>query len=361
MLKSKYRMRAYKRSLYLDGLIYESDTTCYEELHMDRFTFKKLCDIVQVTGRLQATRYITIDGQVAMFIHILAHHLKNRTNKNHFLRSGETVSRYFNRVLKVVMQLQRELLKAPEPVKENSMNSKWKWFKNCLGVLDGTYLEVIVRESDKSRYRNRKGDIATNILGLLFVFLSFMFSFYFYKVDMEFDPSNGRRQGKGGKDRATGNKFEAPGDIIEDLDKEKDGKSDNNTETMNGLDDNQPPTSKRTDGESSKHIQRKRRKSIDGQMLGLRDIAEMMGNHLKESREQMSNMINVIATPDQQNMDNRQKLNEELRKISSLSLREWCKAGSLLVHDKDILDHFFTVKYYGKEVFVRDMLKNQKK
>ncbi|KAG8380517.1 hypothetical protein BUALT_Bualt06G0023900 [Buddleja alternifolia] len=33
-------------------------------------------------------------------------------------------------------------------------------------ALDGTYIEVIVRESDKPRYRNRKGDIATNVLGV---------------------------------------------------------------------------------------------------------------------------------------------------------------------------------------------------
>ncbi|KAG8380534.1 hypothetical protein BUALT_Bualt06G0025600 [Buddleja alternifolia] len=137
--------------------------------------------------------------------------------------------------------------------------------------------------------------------------------------------------------------------------------NDSNTETMDDLDDNKPPTSKRTNGESSKQRPRKREKSIDGLMSGLSNIAEMMGNHLKESREQMSNIINVIAAPEQQNMDNRQKLNEELRKISTLSLSERYKVGSLLVHDKDLLDYFFTVEDYGKEVFVRDLLQDQGK
>ncbi|KAG8383538.1 hypothetical protein BUALT_Bualt04G0023900 [Buddleja alternifolia] len=417
-------MRAYKRSLYLDGLIYESDQTCYEELRMDRFTFKKLCDMLHATGRLQATRNMTVDEQAAMFLHILAHHLKNRTIKNHFLHYEEIVSRYFNIVLKVVLQPQGELLKTPELVHETLQILNGSGLRLVQRALDGMYIEVIVRESDKPRYQNRKDDIATNVLGVCSQDMQFIYVLpgwegsaangrilrdaliFIYKIKMEFDPPNGRRRGKGskhvwtpeedenlincmlelkekgfyntegggfkhgvfkelermlqiklpghglkdtphiksrykllkrqyqhfydlrvgskgsrfgwddnrkcltannevwetlyaGKDRATGNNSEAPGDIHEYLDKEKDEESDNNTETLNDLDDSQAPTSKRTVGESSKQRQRKRIKSIDGLLSGLRDIAEMMGNHLKESREQMSNMINVIAAPDQ--------------------------------------------------------------
>ncbi|KAG8377351.1 hypothetical protein BUALT_Bualt08G0024100 [Buddleja alternifolia] len=169
-----------------------------------------------------------------------------------------------------------------------------------------------------------------------------------------------------GKDRATGNNSEAPGDIIEDLDNEQDEENDDNTDTMAGLDDidsrfTQPSSVKQPDGESSKQGPRKRRKNADGLMSGLKDIVEMMGNHLKESREQMSNMINVIAAPEQQNMDNRQKLNEELRKISSLSLSERFKVGRELVRDKDSLDYFFTIEDDEKEVFVRELLQSLEK
>ena len=38
--------------------------------------------------------------------------------------------------------------------------------KNCLGALDGTYIKVRVPEADKSRYRTRKNEIATNVLGV---------------------------------------------------------------------------------------------------------------------------------------------------------------------------------------------------
>jgi len=38
--------------------------------------------------------------------------------------------------------------------------------KNCLGALDGTHIRVRVPLDDKPRYRNRKGEITTNVLGV---------------------------------------------------------------------------------------------------------------------------------------------------------------------------------------------------
>ncbi|MBA0749381.1 hypothetical protein Gogos_003323 [Gossypium gossypioides] len=42
----------------------------------------------------------------------------------------------------------------------------WKWFKNCLGVLDETHIMITVPKVDKPRYRMRKCDIETNLLGV---------------------------------------------------------------------------------------------------------------------------------------------------------------------------------------------------
>ncbi|CAI9286244.1 unnamed protein product [Lactuca saligna] len=37
---------------------------------------------------------------------------------------------------------------------------------DCLGAIDGTYIEVNVLDSYKPRYRTRKGNIAVNVLGV---------------------------------------------------------------------------------------------------------------------------------------------------------------------------------------------------
>lgn len=38
--------------------------------------------------------------------------------------------------------------------------------QDCLGVLDGTYIKVNVLFRDQGRYKNRKNEIVTNVLGV---------------------------------------------------------------------------------------------------------------------------------------------------------------------------------------------------
>ncbi|GKB71890.1 ALP1-like protein [Tanacetum coccineum] len=80
--------------------------------------------------------------------------------------SGETISRCFARVCNAVIRLHPRLLEKLEPVPDNSMDQILKWFKNCLGALDGTNIKCLVPLEDKPRHRTRKNDIATNILGV---------------------------------------------------------------------------------------------------------------------------------------------------------------------------------------------------
>lgn len=44
-----------------------------------------------------------------------------------------------------------------------------------MGALDGTYIRVNVPEVDKPRYRTRKNDIATNVLGVCSQDMQFTF------------------------------------------------------------------------------------------------------------------------------------------------------------------------------------------
>ncbi|KAL3533335.1 hypothetical protein ACH5RR_006856 [Cinchona calisaya] len=99
-----------------------------------------------------------------MFLYVLAHNYKNRTVNFNFIRSGETVSRYFSIVLRVVIQLGRHYLIQPETEMEGYEDEKWEWFQEYLGALDGTHVNIHVLK-DQGRYRNRKNEIATNVLG----------------------------------------------------------------------------------------------------------------------------------------------------------------------------------------------------
>ncbi|MFQ6667889.1 hypothetical protein Gotur_033755 [Gossypium turneri] len=132
---------------------------------MNKVTFFKLCEMLQTLGGLKLLRNMLVDEQVTMFLHIIAHHLKNRVIKHHFNRSGETVSRSFHNVLNLIICLQDVLFKKAESITTNSTDPRWKWFK-VLDALDGTRIKIRVPTVDKPRYRTRKGDIATNMLGV---------------------------------------------------------------------------------------------------------------------------------------------------------------------------------------------------
>ncbi|XP_074561596.1 uncharacterized protein LOC141817872 [Curcuma longa] len=133
---------------------------------MDRRSLDKLCYMLTNHGKLKGNKNMSISELVISFLHIIAHNVKNRVLKRQTARSGETVSRQFHSVLNSVLRLQHILLKKPEPIPENCMDERWRWFKGCLGALDGTYINVNAPACEKPKYRTRKGEIATNVLGV---------------------------------------------------------------------------------------------------------------------------------------------------------------------------------------------------
>ncbi|KAG8382503.1 hypothetical protein BUALT_Bualt05G0084000 [Buddleja alternifolia] len=159
----------------LHEIISISDTTCLEQLRMDRNCFGRLCMLLRDVGGLKPTRNVQINEQVAIFLHILGHHTKNRIVKQSYKRSGYTISKHFNSVLNSLLKLYPILLANPDPISEDSTNETWKWFKGCLGALDGTYIPVQVSATDKARYRNRKGDIAVNVLAVCDLNMRFVY------------------------------------------------------------------------------------------------------------------------------------------------------------------------------------------
>ncbi|XP_021764238.1 uncharacterized protein LOC110728876 [Chenopodium quinoa] len=104
--------------LVLRKLYRESDVKCKSELRVNRRTFNIICEMLRDIGGLSGTKHMSFQEIVAMFLYTLAHHKKNRSIGQYFFRSGET---------------------------------------NCLGALDGTYINVNVpsQERPKMKASNR--------------------------------------------------------------------------------------------------------------------------------------------------------------------------------------------------------------
>ena len=109
-----------------------SDVHFITQLRMDKRTFSILCELLRCDYHIKKDGTVTLEEQVCIFLHIFAHHAKNRTIVTRFYRSGETISRYFNSVLNGVLRLHETLLKHPDPVPENCTDDRWKMFEVSL-------------------------------------------------------------------------------------------------------------------------------------------------------------------------------------------------------------------------------------
>ncbi|KAA0055382.1 retrotransposon protein [Cucumis melo var. makuwa] len=114
-------------------MIHESNLVCRQSTRMDRRTFAILCHLLRNVAGLSSTEIVDVEEMVAMFLHVLAHD---------------------------------ELIKRPVPITSNCNDQRWKCFENYLGALDGTYIKVNVPAGDWPTFRTRKGEIATNVLGV---------------------------------------------------------------------------------------------------------------------------------------------------------------------------------------------------
>lgn len=98
---------------YLNTKIWMSDTTCVNMLRLSRSSFFRFCKGFRDRGLLEDTIHMCVEEQVAMFLNTVGHNLRNRLVGTNYGRSGETVSRYFNKVLRAIGELRAELIRQP--------------------------------------------------------------------------------------------------------------------------------------------------------------------------------------------------------------------------------------------------------
>ena len=91
--------------------IYNSDDVhCVNLLRMRKAPFFHLCDLFRSRDLLSDSIHASVEEQVAMFLHVVGHNQRFRVVDLTFRRSGETISRYFQRVLYAVGELRSEMI-----------------------------------------------------------------------------------------------------------------------------------------------------------------------------------------------------------------------------------------------------------
>jgi hypothetical protein len=82
-------------------------------LRVTRASFFHFCDLIRECGLLEDSIHMCVEQQVAMFLHTIGHNIRNWLVGTNFTRSGETFSRYFNKVLHVIGELCNDFIRPP--------------------------------------------------------------------------------------------------------------------------------------------------------------------------------------------------------------------------------------------------------
>ncbi|MQM06859.1 hypothetical protein Taro_039688, partial [Colocasia esculenta] len=151
------------RRKYVQSVIGVDDATSIKMIRMNRRTFYQLYAVVRRRNLLHDTIHVSVQEQLIMFLHTIAHNVRNGVMCVNYLGSGETVSRYFKHVLKALRQLHNDYIQPPDTAIPDEIRSRdiyWPWFKDCVGAIDGTHILASI-PSDISILRSCGEDQAT--------------------------------------------------------------------------------------------------------------------------------------------------------------------------------------------------------
>lgn len=141
---------------------------CRELIRMSENAFKLLCHKLRNDGGLRSTQRMSVEEQVARFLHIVGNDFRTRFVSRYYRRSLSATSRHFHRVLNAIISLEDQYIIQPsgDTVQREIQTNRrfYPFFKDCIGALDGTHVRVKVPSKDSPRYRGRKGYPTINVL-----------------------------------------------------------------------------------------------------------------------------------------------------------------------------------------------------
>uniref|UniRef100_A0A8R7JYK2 DDE Tnp4 domain-containing protein n=1 Tax=Triticum urartu TaxID=4572 RepID=A0A8R7JYK2_TRIUA len=82
-----------------------------------------------------------------MFLHTVGYNIGNRVIGASFGRSGEVVSRYFQRVFHAIGELRDDLIRKPSLETQTKTEGNYRWdlyFKDYIGAIDGKHVRASI-------------------------------------------------------------------------------------------------------------------------------------------------------------------------------------------------------------------------
>lgn len=167
-------------ALYYEELMQTPNENRFRNVaRMDKATFMKLLHVLVTNTHLQDGRKLLAGEKLMVFIHALVGYT-NRHIAEIWQHSGSTISETIHEVAHNFLSISEYFFKQPtandviSPTITN--NPKFApYFGNCIEALDGTHIPAVIVEGDQKPFRNRKGLITQNVLGVALFDMTFSF------------------------------------------------------------------------------------------------------------------------------------------------------------------------------------------
>ncbi|XP_047320292.1 protein ANTAGONIST OF LIKE HETEROCHROMATIN PROTEIN 1-like [Impatiens glandulifera] len=158
------------RGMELVQVIMSDNEKCLNMIRMETHCLRLLIEqLVQVYELPILRSSIRVEEQVVMTLQYLAHGHSMSCVGITFGHSKQTVSRYVSMVLK---SLHRLSIAEIQPIDQNIIHPKFtttplrQIFKNCIGAIDGTHVEVYPKAENSYCWRGRSGHTTTNVIAI---------------------------------------------------------------------------------------------------------------------------------------------------------------------------------------------------
>lgn len=144
---------------------------CHQQFMMKKHIFQKLLVVLeQQYNHSSKARHMPLEKALAIFLTTLGHGFSNRMVQERFQHSSKTVSRWFNTLLDVICRMVVDVIKpidsqfksTSDKIKKNTRY--WPYFKDCIGAIDGTNIQVVAPKGKNIPYIGRKSITTQNIM-----------------------------------------------------------------------------------------------------------------------------------------------------------------------------------------------------
>jgi hypothetical protein len=142
-------------------------------LGMTKESFRYIEDLLVRKCGLAPTRYMGTTEQLGIFLYAVVTDLSMRKLAERFQRSTETIDRVYHKVMRyflrpVLVDNIIQHIPADTPTPDQILyNKKYaKYFKDCVGAVDGTKIPISPPVAERAAFRDGHGNLTQNVLAV---------------------------------------------------------------------------------------------------------------------------------------------------------------------------------------------------